>query len=103
MPPEAIGILNSGSSSIKFALFAVEDQRLQGTITGQIDGIYTEPHFMAKADGKVKTEKSWGNGIKLGHQSATEYVLAYLRKEPAGTGIAREIRHSTVFGAADRR
>jgi hypothetical protein len=31
------------------------------------------------------------------------FIAVFVRfPEPAGTGIAREIRHSTVFGAADR-
>jgi len=97
MPPEAIGILNSGSSSIKFALFAVVDEQLRGTVTGQIDGIYTEPRFMAKADGKLKAEKVWGKGVKLGHQSATEYLLTYLRQELLGTRLLG-VGHRVVHG-----
>ena len=97
MPPEAIGILNSGSSSIKFALFAVEDEQLRATATGQIDGIYNEPRFIAKADGKLKAERVWGKGVNLGHQSATEYLLTYLRQELVGTRLLG-VGHRVVHG-----
>lgn len=100
MPPEAIGILNSKSSSIQFALFVIEDDQPRPTLKGQIDGIYTEPHFIAKVDGKVKAEQSWGKGVRLGHQSATEYILTYLRQELAGTrliGVGHRIVHGGLF------
>jgi len=97
MPREAIGILNSGSSSIKFALFVIQADQLHPTINGQIDGIYTEPRFIAKADGKVRTEKSWGSGVKLDHQRATEYLLAYVRQELAGTPLLG-VGHRVVHG-----
>ncbi len=102
MPPEAIGILNSGSASIKFALFSVEGDCIHPMLNGQIEGIYTTPRLIAEVDGKVKTEKSWGTGVKLGHQSATEYLLSYLRMELAGIrllGVGHRIVHGgLIFG-----
>ena len=52
---------------------------------------------MAKADGKLKTEKFWGKGVKLGHQSATEYLLTYLRQELLGTRLLG-VGHRVVHG-----
>jgi len=99
MPPEAIGILNSGSASIKFALFDLEDGQLRPTLRGQIEGIYTQPHFVAKTSSGVKDEKFWDEGTKLGHQSATEYLLAYLRAQLQGVrllGVGHRVVHGGV-------
>ena len=63
----AIGVLNAGSSSIKFSLFLTNDSELDLAVRGQIEGIYTAPHFVAKRnDGTITAEKSWPEGTKLG-------------------------------------
>ena len=48
-------VVNAGSSSIKFELFAVDPgDALRSTLAGQLDGIGTHPHLKAKgADGGV--------------------------------------------------
>jgi acetate kinase len=69
---DAIVVLNAGSSSIKFSLFVVRADRLELTLGGQIEGIYTAPHFVAKnGSGEVKAERSWGEGVNLGHVIAS--------------------------------
>ena len=46
---ETILVINAGSSSIKFQLFAVAGQdRLERRMKGQIDGIGTRPRLLAK-------------------------------------------------------
>ena len=46
---ETILVVNAGSSSIKFQLFAVgADDRLERRIKGQIEGIGTRPRLVAK-------------------------------------------------------
>lgn len=46
--PQAILTLNAGSSSLKFALFKVKaHQRLEPLLTGQVEGIPDNPHFIA--------------------------------------------------------
>jgi acetate kinase len=99
MPPEAIGVLNSGSASIKFALFGVEENFLRLRLQGQIEGIYTHPHFISKSSSGVKDEKFWDPGVKLGHSNATEYLLAYLRAELTGVhllGVGHRVVHGGV-------
>ena len=93
---DVIGVLNSGSSSIKYSLFAIDGDNLLPNLYGQIDGIYTAPRFVAKVDGKVIAEKSWGDGVKLGHRDATEFLLGFLRNEIAGmtlVGVGHRIAH----------
>ncbi len=63
----AIVVLNAGSSSIKFSLFLERNGTLEADIRGQVEGLYTNPHFVSKApDGSVKAEKSWPDGVALG-------------------------------------
>ena len=44
---DAILVLNAGSSSIKFLLFAERDGALDPVVRGQIEGIHTAPRFAA--------------------------------------------------------
>jgi acetate kinase len=57
----AILTLNAGSSSLKFSLFEIaKDRQLRLASEGQIEGIGTAPHFIAKGpDGVVLAERRW--------------------------------------------
>jgi acetate kinase len=78
----AIAVLNAGSSSIKFSLYLDRGETLELGVQGQIEGIYTATRFVSKApDGAVKAEKSWPNGIELGHDGALDHLIGYLRSE----------------------
>ncbi|MGE5130846.1 MAG: acetate/propionate family kinase [Sphingomonadaceae bacterium] len=95
---DAIVVLNAGSSSIKFSLFAERGAELALQLRGQIEGLYTAPRFVAKApDGKTKAEKFWGEGTKLGHEGALEHLVGYLRGELAGDRLAG-VGHRVVHG-----
>ena len=68
---DAIAVVNAGSSSVKFSLFAVRGGELVLAVRGQAEGLYTAPHFMATdAGGKALADKSWSNGFVLGHDGA---------------------------------
>ena len=45
---DAILVLNAGSSSIKFSLFLARDGALDLFLGGQLEGLYTESHFIAR-------------------------------------------------------
>ena len=77
---DAIAVLNAGSSSFKFSLFAQEAGGMTLVSRGQAEGLYTSPRFVAM-DGKgaVIAEKSWGDGVKLGHDGALEHLVGFLR------------------------
>ena len=65
---DAIAVLNAGSSSFKFSLFADSTQGLALVARGQTEGLYTVPRFVAKDGmGAIIDEKSWGDGVSLGH------------------------------------
>ncbi len=58
---ETILVLNAGSSSIKFQLFAVAaDDRLERRMKGQIEGIGTRPRLVAKdVEGEILVDETW--------------------------------------------
>jgi acetate kinase len=46
--PDAILVLNAGSSSIKFSVYALDRAALSLDSKGQVEGIDTKPHFVAE-------------------------------------------------------
>jgi acetate kinase len=100
---DAIVVLNAGSSSIKFSLFLARGADLELDVRGQIEGIYTAPHFVAKGrDSATKSEKSWGEGTKLGHDAALRHLMDFLRQELADDRLVG-VGHRVVHGALDYR
>jgi len=98
---KAILVLNAGSSSIKFLLFEHRDGRLEAQLRGQIEGIHTSPHFVARtARGIVAAEKNWGEGVALGHDGAVDYLAEFLRREGAGMEL-EAVGHRVVHGGPD--
>jgi acetate kinase len=76
---DAILVLNAGSSSIKFSLFAHRAAALAPVASGQVEAIYAAPHFVAKdAAGTPVGEKRWEAGAKLAHDGALAHVLDWL-------------------------
>ena len=94
---DAIVVLNAGSSSLKFSLFSIRAKDLELESHGQIEGIDTSPHFIAQdRAGKAVGEKSWGEGVALGHDGALDYLMAYLQEALAGdrlTGVGHRVVH----------
>jgi acetate kinase len=94
---EAIAVLNAGSSSLKFSLFARSDAALELTVRGQAEGLYTAPRFVAKdRDGKTLGEKTWGSA-KLGHDGALDYLIAFVRENLAAQQLIG-VGHRVVHG-----
>jgi acetate kinase len=100
---DAIVVLNAGSSSIKFSLFLARDSDLELDVRGQIEGIYTAPHFIAKGrDGTTRSEKAWGEGVKLGHDGALKHLFDFLKQELVDDRLVG-VGHRVVHGALDYR
>jgi acetate kinase len=94
----AILVLNAGSSSIKFSLFVERKETLEPDVRGQIEGLYTQARFVSKApDGTVKAEKTFTEGVALGHDGALDHIIGYLRSELAGDRLIG-IGHRVVHG-----
>jgi acetate kinase len=98
---DAIAVLNAGSSSFKFSLFAQGDGGAMVVARGQAEGLYTAPRFVAKdGAGKVVDEKSWGEGVKLGHDGALEHLVGFLRQHLAQHRLIG-VGHRVVHGGLE--
>jgi acetate kinase len=98
---DAIAVLNAGSSSLKFSVFAEMGTEFGVIVRGQAEGLATAPHFVAKDGvGSVVSEKSWGAGAELGHDGALDHLIAFLRAEFAGHGLAG-VGHRVVHGGPE--
>jgi acetate kinase len=98
---KGILVLNAGSSSIKFLLYEHRDGKLDAQLRGQIEGIHTSPHFVARTSrGIVAAEKSWGEGVTLGHEGAIGYLADFLRHEATGMDL-EAVGHRVVHGGPD--
>ncbi len=98
---EAIVVLNAGSSSIKFSLFLLRGDELELEQRGQVEGIYTAPFFSAQdRAGKLAAERSWGEGIELGHAGALEHLVGYVRKALVNDRLAG-VGHRVVHGGLE--
>ena len=98
---DAIAVLNAGSSSIKFSLFAERGRALELTARGQTEGLYTAPRFVAKdRNGKTIGEKSWDEGVRLGHDGALDHLVAFLRSELGDQRLVG-VGHRVVHGGME--
>lgn len=99
--PETILVLNAGSSSIKFQLFAIErDQQLERRLKGQIDGIGTRPHLFAKdANSRCAVDRSWSTGEVGELPDALDKLIIFLREYVGRLPVA--IGHRVVHGGPD--
>jgi acetate kinase len=99
---DAILTLNAGSSSIKFALFAADLAELALVARGQVEGIYTSPHFAAKDNsGKTIGEKTWEAGTKLGHDGALTHIIDNLKAAYGADYRLVAVGHRVVHGGID--
>jgi acetate kinase len=96
---QTILVLNAGSSSIKFQLFAVAGHdRLDRLIKGQMDGIGSRPRLLAKhVDGTQLVDQTWSVADVSSVSSALDRVFAFLRGEIGGQFPAA-VGHRVVHG-----
>jgi acetate kinase len=100
---DAIAVINAGSSSVKFSLFATPGHALEVEVRGQLEGLHTDPRFVARsADGKVLAEKTWGHGVRLGHEGALDHLIEFARRE-LGVHRLAGVGHRIVHGGLDFR
>ncbi len=95
---DAIAVLNAGSSSIKFSLFAQGGDDLALVLRGQVEAISTAPRFVAKnVGGETISTHAWPEGTRLGHEGALEHIVEFLRSHGDGMQLAG-IGHRVVHG-----
>ena len=95
---DAIAVLNAGSSSIKFSLFAQAGSDLALALRGQLEGIHTAPRFAAKnAGGQTVSTHAWAQGTRLGHDGALEHIVGFVRDGAQGLAL-KGVGHRVVHG-----
>jgi acetate kinase len=98
---DAIVVVSAGSSSIKFSLFVEHIAELELDVHGQVESIYTAPHFVAKNQhGDVICEETWAEGTKLGHEGALDHIVTFLRSQ-LGSDRLVGVGHRVVHGGPD--
>ncbi|MBU0752205.1 MAG: acetate/propionate family kinase [Gammaproteobacteria bacterium] len=102
---QAILTINAGSSSIKFALFALDGDAARiparPELLGQIDGIGASPHLKAKdAAGKTldDVDLDLAGHPESQHRAALTFLVEWLQRHEDGRTIAG-VGHRVVHGA----
>lgn len=97
---DAIAVLNAGSSSLKFSLYANEKDGLVPIARGEAEGLLTSPRFRAvDAAGAVIDSKSWGDAERLDHEAALDYLLGLIDRRFGDRRLVA-VGHRVVHGGA---
>lgn len=99
---EVLLVINAGSSSIKFSVFAIENGKESFTLVyhGEIDGIGTEPHFFVSDNtGKRLADERLNakTADTLNHEDAIAILLNWIESHVAGLKIVAA-GHRVVHG-----
>jgi acetate kinase len=99
---ETILVLNAGSSSIKFQLFAVAGQhQLERRMKGQVEGIGTRPRLVAKGSkGEGLIDETWSAAAVSSVPAALDKVISFLRDKIGGR-LPQAIGHRVVHGGPE--
>jgi acetate kinase len=98
---ETILVLNSGSSSIKFQLFAIcAGHRLERHMKGVIEGIGVHPRFrVAGIGGEGIADKAWPASEVGTVPAALDKIVMFLRDRVGGK-LPRAVGHRVVHGGS---
>ena len=99
---DAVLTVNAGSSSLKFSVYRVEDgARLSRSADGQIEGIGTSPHFLARgADGGTLVDERWPADRAFDHGRSFRVLGGWLREFLGDTALLG-VGHRVVHGGVD--
>ena len=95
--PDALLVLNAGSSSLKFAVF-VDHEPPQPMLRGQIEGLLTHPRFTARDATTVVGSHEWAAGTRLSHRGAIEFLLTWGRRGVLAGHRIVAVGHRVVHG-----
>lgn len=94
---DALLVLNAGSSSLKFSVFLDGDPP-RPLLRGQLEGLLTQPRFVARSGPTIVGEKEWPPGTRLGHQGAIEFLFTWGREDALGGHRIVAAGHRVVHG-----
>ncbi len=99
--PDAVLALNAGSSSIKFALFEAAVGATKPVLHGQVEGIGTAPHFIARdVSGDVLGERRWPEGGAQSHETLLRDLLDWVDIHLGAESLVA-VGHRVVHGGPD--
>jgi acetate kinase len=99
--PETILVINAGSSSIKFQLFAADDSQLERLMKGQIEGIGAHPHLLVKdIEGRKLVDQRYTSVDVSDGTAALGKVIGFLRTQIGGR-LPTAIGHRVVHGGPE--
>ncbi|WDA35217.1 acetate/propionate family kinase [Sphingobium sp. YC-XJ3] len=103
---KAVVSINSGSSSIKFSLFAIGDHGDHGDFQlaagGKIEKIGIAPALKASSvDGEILLERDWPDGTSLSHADLLENLFAWAADHPLAGREIIAIGHRVVHGGTE--
>ena len=95
----AFVVLNAGSTSVKFAAYTGDgEDSLDLVCRGQLDGIGSQPSFVAKnAKGELIDTRTWDKQQLLDREGALKFVITWLERHEAGLKIVA-VGHRVVLG-----
>ena len=95
-------VLNAGSSSLKFSLFAVPAAgELRAVAVGQVEGLGTAPRLKVKdGAGERIADGQWDKSEVSGHAQALQRIAGLLRSRFQGSVLAG-VGHRVVHGGPD--
>ena len=94
----ALLCLNTGSSSVKFSLYAVDASEPRLVSGGQIEGLLGQPRFKAvHAAGESPEEKAWGAPMR--RSQAVEIILDFVYQQAAYK--LQAVGHRVVLGGVE--
>ncbi|HEY3178525.1 MAG TPA: acetate/propionate family kinase [Casimicrobiaceae bacterium] len=94
---DALVVLNAGSSSLKFSLYALDGTMLALEARGQIEGLTEAPRFIARsADGGIVGQRAW-TANTLDHAGATAFLLHFIERDLAQHRVVA-VGHRVVHG-----
>ena len=95
----ALLCLNTGSSSVKFSLYAADDHEPAFLFGGQIEGLLGQPHFkVADYQGVVLNERRWDTPKR--RAEAVEIILEFVRLQATGYQLSA-VGHRVVLGGIE--
>jgi acetate kinase len=93
--PDCIAVINAGSSSIKFALYAAHDEAL--LFRGQIESIGVSPRLKVRdVAGATVAEQSWPSA-GFDHAAATQQIVRVANELLGGSKVVA-VGHRVVHG-----
>ena len=95
---DAILVINAGSSSIKFSVFAANHDPLRLLLDGQIEELSSAPLFtVTGADGDRLAHCAWPRGQQLAHGEALAFVMDFLAQQLGAVRLIG-VGHRVVHG-----